>query len=277
MAIITISRGTFSGGQSLAECVSGELGYYCLPRVALYQAASRYGVSEDKLSKAISEAPGLWERWSSEKARYLACARAALINEVKNDNVVYHGLAGHFLLQGVPHVIKVRVIADMEFRIKAAMERGHLTRADAIQFIKTVDEKRARWTHFLYHVDWADPSLYDMVINLDHISLSSACQVVCCTARLGQYKGTLESQKIMNDLVLASHIRALIAADRSISDRDIEIDADAGIITIEGIVGWAEDVDKIDKLVTGVPGVEKVVSKLRVRLGWGDAEGLRMR
>jgi cytidylate kinase len=277
MAIISISRGTFSGGQSLAECVAGEMGYRCLPRVALYQAVSRYGISEEMLSKAISEAPGLWNRWSSEKARYLACARAALINEVKNDNVVYHGLAGHFLLQGVPHVIKVRVIADMEFRIKAAMERGHLTRTDAIQFIKTVDEKRARWTRFLYHVDWADPSLYDIVINLNHISLSSACEVVRCTARLGQYKATPESQKITNDLVLSSHVRALIAADKNISDHDIEVEADAGVVTIGGTVEWAEDVDKIEKIVSAIPGVVEVVPKMRVRLGWGDAEGLRMR
>ena len=36
MAIITVSRGTFSGGQSLAECVAEKLGYRCLPRFALF-------------------------------------------------------------------------------------------------------------------------------------------------------------------------------------------------------------------------------------------------
>ena len=47
MAIITISRGTFSGGQSLAEYVAGKLGYRCLAREVLIEAARQYGVDEE--------------------------------------------------------------------------------------------------------------------------------------------------------------------------------------------------------------------------------------
>jgi cytidylate kinase len=277
MAIVTISRGTFSGGQSLAECVAAKLGYRCLPRVVLYEAASRYGVSEDNLSDAITEAPGLSDRWGSEKARYLACARAALINEVKNNDVVYHGLAGHLLLQGVPSVFRVRVIADMESRIQAAMERGLVTRADAIQLIRTADDKRARWTRFLYRVDWTDPSLYDMVINLHHIGLPSACELVAATASSPRYATTPETQVIMNDMVLGSHVRALIAADKTISDRNIQVRADSGVVTIEGALAFAEDEEKIEKIASTIRGIEKLVFQTAVKTGWGDAEGFRIR
>jgi cytidylate kinase len=266
MAIITISRGTFSGGLGLAQCVSEKLGYRCLARVELVEAARRYRVSEEKLSRAISEAPHLWERLTAERARFLACTRATLIREVKDNNVVYHGIAGHFLLKGVPCVLRVRVVANMEFRIAGAMERGALTREDAIQVIRTMDEKRARWAKFLYHVDWSDPSLYDVVINLDQISLTSACDIICTSANLEEYKATPESRKVMNDLVLGSHVRAIIAARKNISDHGVEVEADDGVVTISGTVDSLVDADRIRVAVRKVPGIKEIKSQVRVRI-----------
>jgi cytidylate kinase len=264
MAIITISRGTFSGGQSLAECVAAKLGYRCIPRVVSYEAAKKYGISDEDLTRAISETPGLLDRWSSERTRYITCLRAALINEVKNNDVVYHGLAGHLLLQGVPSVFRVRVIADMESRIQAAMDRGLVTRNDAIQFIKAVDEKRSRWTHFLYHVDWTDPSLYDLVINLHHFGIQSAAELVATTASSSRYAITPEAQAIMNDMVLGSHVRALIAADKTISDRNIQIRAENGVVTVFGTADSIIEADRIRRIISNVPGVERINSMMRV-------------
>jgi hypothetical protein len=59
MAIITISRGTFSGGQSLAECVGEKLGYRCISRQVLVRAALEYNVPLDKLEEAV-ENLGFW-------------------------------------------------------------------------------------------------------------------------------------------------------------------------------------------------------------------------
>lgn len=265
MAIITISRGTFSGGQALAECVAEKLGYRCTSRLALAIAARQYGVSEEKLSKAISEAPGFLERLSSERERYLACIRATLVREFKDDNVVYHGLAGHFLLKGIPHILRVRVIANMELRIKGAMERRKLSREDAIHYIKKVDDERIKWTKFLYHMDWHDPSLYDLVINIDHLSISDACEIVSHTVSQDRFKTTPETQKAVNDLVLSTELKALITTNKNIADLGVEIEADGGVVTIGGVVGSLQDADKIREIVKSVPGVREINSKMQVQ------------
>ena len=132
MAIITISRGTFSGGQSLAEAVAEKLGYRCIAREVLAEAASQYGVAEEKLSKAFSQKPGFFEHLTSERIHYLAYFRATLFKEVRDAQVVYHGHVGNLLLKEVPHVLRVKVIANMGFRIKAAMDRHHLSREEAL-------------------------------------------------------------------------------------------------------------------------------------------------
>ncbi|MFC1967862.1 cytidylate kinase family protein [Chloroflexota bacterium] len=268
MAIITISRGTFTGGRSLAERVAEKLGYRCLAMAELVEASRKYDLPEEKISKAISETPGLLEQLTHlnpERRSLLYCIRAALVKEVRDDNVVYHGLAGHFLLRGVPNVLRFRVIADMESRLKDAMDRGHLSREDAIQIIKTLDDKRLRWTKFLYHVDWNDPSLYDLVINLHQISLSTACEVLCHTASLDEFKRTPESQKLMDDLVLSTEVRAIIAANKSTADVGVEIKADNGIVTIGGTVASLNEADKVREIVRTVPGVKEIDSKMRVQ------------
>jgi cytidylate kinase len=271
MAIITISRGTFSGGQNLAECVAEKLGYRCIARQVLVEAAREYGVPLDKLSKALAEPPGFLERLTTERAHYLAYIRATLCKEVKDNNVVYHGHAGHLLLVGLPYVLRVRVIANMEFRIKAAMERRKLNREGAIEFIKKVDEQRVRWTKFLYHVDWTDPSLYDIIINFELLSLSSACDIVSHAVSLDEFKITPESQKVMDDLLLSTEVRAIIAsngASKGFADAGVEIETNGGIVTIGGTVGSLEDADKIRDVVRKIPGVKEIDSKMQVRHYW---------
>ena len=264
MAIITIARGTFSGGQSLAECIAEKLGYRCISRQVLVRAALEYDVPLDRLADALAEGPRFLERLTTERAHYLAYVRAALCKEVKDDNVVYHGLAGHLLIRGLPHLIRVRVIADMEFRINAAMELNMMTRKEAIDHINKVDQKRVKWTKFLYHVDWNNPALYDLVINLENIGIPDACDIVSQAADLDRFKTTTEAQNLMDDLLLGTEVRALIAANKGISDSGIEVEANDGVIILGGTVGSLQNADKIRDLVRAVPGVKDLDSKMQV-------------
>jgi cytidylate kinase len=266
MAIITISRGTFSGGQKLAECIAAKLGYRCISREVLVETAQEFGVSEDKLLEALTKKPWLLERLTRARDRYLAYIRATLLKEVRDENVVYHGLAGHLLLKDVPHVFRIKVIANMEFRVKNAMERNNFSREEALQYIREVDEGRARWTRFIYDVDWNDPNLYDLVVNLDQITIESACEVVCHLSSMEGYQRSDLSKKIIADMVLATHLRALIAADNNISDRGVEVAADAGVVTVSGTVESIAEADRIRNIVRMEPGVAEIDSKLRVRL-----------
>jgi cytidylate kinase len=272
LAIITISRGSFSGGMRLAECVASKLGYSCISREELVETAvERYDVPEKKLYDALTKKPGLLDYLTKEKSHYLMCLRAALIRMVRDEKVIYHGHAGHLLLKGVPHLIRVRVIANIEFRIKAVMENRHLNRREAAEYIEKVDDERAKWTRFLYHVDWNDSSLYDLVLNIDQLGIADACEVVCTAAAMEQYKMTPASQKQLNDLVLSSEVRSVIACDaarKGVTDSGVEIEADNGVITISGIVASLEDADRIRELITSVPDVKAINSKIEVWPHW---------
>ena len=53
MAIITISRGSYSGGKAVAERLSEKLGYPCISKEIILDAAEEFGVPEEQLVAAL--------------------------------------------------------------------------------------------------------------------------------------------------------------------------------------------------------------------------------
>jgi cytidylate kinase len=139
MAIITISRGSYSKGKEVAEKVCARLGYGCFSRDVLVEASAEFNIPEIKLVRALHDAPSVLDRFTYGKERYLAYIEAAILERVQKDNVVYHGLAGHFFLKGVSHVLKVRIMADLEQRVQEEMAREGISRDEALYTLKKDD------------------------------------------------------------------------------------------------------------------------------------------
>jgi hypothetical protein len=112
-----------SGGRELAECIATALGSQCIGREILMDAAAKLGVPEHVLAKKMEKGPGLWDRLTLERRVYVVAVQAALAEYVASGNLVYHGLAGHMLLRGLPAVLRLRLIAPLEVRIRTLMER----------------------------------------------------------------------------------------------------------------------------------------------------------
>ncbi len=128
MAIITISRGTFSGGSELAQRVAALLGYQCTSREVILEAAWGSGIPAEEITNAMEKRPSFWHRVMGQRTAYLTLVRAALCEHARGGQLVYHGHVGHLLLPGIVHVVRVRVIADMPFRIQAALpQHGTVT------------------------------------------------------------------------------------------------------------------------------------------------------
>ncbi len=263
MAVITISRGSFSGGKALAESLAGRLGYRCIDRDVIVERAAAHSVSSKEIRDALEKPPTFLERFQHKRYLYLALVQAALAEEVRSGNAVYHGLAGHLLLKGGP-VLRTRLIAPMTFRIQAVVDRLKYSRNEAILHIARVDEDRRRWTQFLYGVDWGDPSLYDLVINLEHFTIDQACQLIISAAKERCLDFTPECQQKMDDLALASRIRADLALNPPTSDLELQVAARRGMVSVEGRVAVLAQIKEIKRLASSVAGVASLnLDKLR--------------
>jgi len=274
MAIITISRGCSSHGQEIAEKVATKLGYECVSREILIEASHFFHVPEMKLLKSLHNAPSILERITHGEEMYLAYVQAALLEHAKEDNIVYHGHAGHLLMPEICHVLKVRVIAELNQRIEFLQQKQNLSRDEAAAFIKKEDRERAQWTRYLYKIDINDPQNYDMVINIGRLTIPDACETICAVIQRDTYKSTPASQKAIADLALSSHVKAALGrvckAEVRADDGIVHIKVPAQKITKTGyttpkLQTFVKEkirqdlMAEIEDIVRKIPGVKEVI------------------
>jgi len=158
----------------------------------------------------------------------------ALAERAQKGPFVYYGHSGHLLLKGVPQVLKVRVIAPLNRRAQKLTKTQKISFGEAKKIIEKMDEGRIKWTRFLYDVDWRDPSLYDLVINLDSIGLESACEMIICALNQPEFKESPESQTSIEDFLLASRVKAELAGHDRTKGLELEVRAEKGVVKITG-------------------------------------------
>jgi cytidylate kinase len=264
VAIITISRGSMSGGRKLAEKLAESLGYRCISREIIIRTADAYGIAEDKLFEAIQRSPSIFQKFSLEREHYLALIQATLCEYAKDDNMIYHGHAGHFLLEGVDHVLRVRTVADMADRIKAAAAQFSISDREASRHIERIDKERVKWTKFLYGKDWRSPELYDIVFNLRGLGHEFVCEMIRHAVEQPQLRTTPASQRAMHNLLIASRVRATLAGIPGMRLEYIDVQADGERVVIRGRTRSQELLDAILDEAATVPGVEDVVNQLEI-------------
>jgi hypothetical protein len=210
----------------------------------------------------MEKRPSFWHRVIGERSAHLACVRATLCQRAHLGSLVYHGLVGQLLLPGISHVISVRVIADMEARLQAAMQQQHLGQEEARAHIEKVDKERRQWIRFLFDVEWDDPHLYDLVLNLSRMSLETACETVAPLTERAEFKPTPLSLKAMEDLTLQSRVSAALARDPRTQEAELSVTAEDGIVTITGTTHSAEVQEAVPVVARQVDGVEEVQAKI---------------
>lgn len=269
MAIITISRGSYSKGKEVAEKVAQRLGYQCIAREVLLNASKEFNIPEVKLLEAIRDAPSVLDRFTYGRERYVAYFQAALLKYLQRDNVVYHGLAGHFFLKGISHAMKVRIIADMKDRVRLEREREGSSEEEALARVNKIDEARRKWSLHLYGIDTSEPSLYDLVIHIRKLTVDDAADVISHAARLKTFETTSESQKAMDDLVLAAEVKAALIELKP----DIQVLAENGRIILGGRSLLAKEPDlvqEIENIAKNIQGVKSVEIKVKHLVEWQD-------
>jgi len=273
MAVITISRGSYSHGQEIAEKVAGTLGYECVSREILVEAAQLFNVSEKKLIRSLNDAPNILERMVHGKERYLEYIKASLLGYARKGNVVYHGHAGHLLLTEIPQVLKVRILAEKGDRISLLQKRENLTREAAAAIIENEDKNRIHWTRYLYKMDVNDPKLYDIVINIGNLTIENACEIICLAARSKSYRSTDESKQAIDDLAITNRIQAelqpICEAQVSVINGEVQVKVAAQKIRKTGFASPAlqhhiketiqqDLIREINEIANKVPGVKGV-------------------
>ena len=262
MPIVIISSSSYDCRKALAEDLMKKTGYQCLSREELIEEATQSGIPVGKLEMAVIRTPVMRERLVRLKQLYLAFITTAVIEKMKQGNLIYYGRAGHLLLPGVTHVLRVRVIPEREYHIKEVMRRLNLGREKTIAYIDQVDKDVDNWVRTVYGVDPNDPTQYDMFINLKHMNLSNAATALCAMMDLPDFRPTPASLRAMENHRLEAQARVQLAADERTSDADLRVTANDGVVTVTYMPRQAHLDEVIPKVCRDLEGCDEILGTM---------------
>jgi cytidylate kinase len=262
MSILTIAHGAYSGGGAIADAVAQRLGYKSVDREVLIEASKRYGIPEAKYTEVLEAEGHWWERWREGLRLYRITLQAAMCEMAQSGDLVYYGRAGQQLFPNVRHVLKVMIVAPMDYRIAQVRTQKGLEGEKARQFLRELDRVRSRRFHALFNEDWQDPVAYDMVLNSSHIAADTATALIVDAISRPEFQPTAESLKAFQDLTTTARVQAALITAPKTRNVVLNVKCENGGVLVSGILADPELEKEIVRIAKDVPGVTSVTTDI---------------
>ena len=161
---MTVSRQHGAGGAEVARTLAAELGLDLFDREIIQRIAESTHLSERVVSSLDEKDRELLADWLSalSSRSYLSPMEYRYHLSRVVGAVAHHGGAvilgrGAHLILGQGEALRVLVVAPLEARVRAVMEREGLAEREARQRIVTVEADRKAFLMKHFHADFADP------------------------------------------------------------------------------------------------------------------------
>jgi cytidylate kinase len=263
MAVITISHQMGAGGPEIGMKLGQKLGFRYVDQELVLDVARRYGVAEDKLSHLDESKPTLFERFDTETRYYITILQTSLLDFAELDNAVLMGRGGQWLLRGIPHILRVRVIAPFDLRVKrwikrtAEMTGETPTQRAAADFVRRDDAEKSGRMRYLYEVDLADPMLYDLTVSTERLGYDAVVEMIQAAVSRPEMATTDAARRTVASRALASRVQVALAINADTRRYRISVEADDGVVTLEGTGALERAVE----VARDVPGVRVVTTR----------------
>jgi cytidylate kinase len=267
MSIVAMSETVGSGGTEIGRALAAALGWEFADREIITKAAESFGEGVRELKHATEEKPTLWERFRQSQRRYMTYVEAIVLDMAARGNVVLVGRASTVILGDVPHVLRVRVIAPERTRADRIEREQGLTAEAALDYVREADRDLAARVRFLYHLDWEEPLLYDVILNTERLSVAHA--VAMLRERLASYPltPTDAARQALRDRGLVATAQAVLLANPVTRSRPISVTGTGGSIELNGRVETEDERQAAEAAVARIPGVVGVRNGLVVYAG----------
>lgn len=267
MYFITFSEKMGTNGTEIARRVADQLGYSFYDTEAIENAAREMGFLED-VKEIDEKVPSLFERLFSHKPEsHLDRLNSVIYELVSRGNAVFLGRGSYILLKAFKCALNIRVIASLEKRIQNLLERG-FHREVAIKAIHRSDHERGAFVKFAFGVDWDNPELYDLVLNMDHLSVDLAVNSVLNIARSEEIKArSIDAMKSLEMMSLTSRVEAALIESGFIYGPLTSISVsvpEPGKIQLTGFVEHKGNKTKAEEVLKKVKGIESIDNQIRI-------------
>jgi cytidylate kinase len=267
MNFITFSRKMGTNGSEIAKRVADQLKYNFYDTEALDQAAREMGFPKD-IQEIDDKVPSLIDRMFSMKPTiYLDRLNSVMYELASRGNAVFLGRGGHMLLQGTKCALHVRVVASPETRIQNLMKKN-FQREEAIQAMEKSDREREAFIKYAFGVDWDQPELYDIVLNMDHLTVDLGVDLVIRLVHSEAIQVcSMNATKALEMRSLAKRIDAALIEAGLVPSKAVSFSVsvlEPGKIRLTGYAAGEGNKRKVEEALKKVSGIESIDDQMKV-------------
>jgi cytidylate kinase len=182
---LALSRETGVNASELAHAVAAQCGWKVLDRelvdyLAEHDHISRFALEfvDEKVVSWFRETFGKWlDEQLVSQAEYVSRLGKIVLLAAQHESTVFVGRGVQFILPR-DNGVAVRIIAPRKQRVELIRQEHQCSRQEAEKFVDHTDNDRAEFVRRYFLHDVADPHLYDLVINLQHVSRDAAVDII---------------------------------------------------------------------------------------------------
>ena len=268
MAVIAMTQEMATLGKDVALGVCEALGLQQVRHEVGDVVAGRMQVKKSLIRRIREGKASKVEKWAADERTISIFTAEEVFDLAVKGNVLIRGWGATLLLRPVSHIPSVQVAAPLPLRVQRLMDRLETDDDElARREIEADDAARAARMGEAFNVDWGDPTLYDLTINTERVSIPTAVDQVIALVRAKEFQETPASRRMLEDMALQARARAALRADERASGIDITLDVKAGAVTLRGIVMNDREKALGEEIVARLPGVKSVSNELRTMAG----------
>lgn len=109
---------------------------------------------------------------------YVDMVEMVIRDVAEEGNVCMVGRGSQVILRDTPRALHVQIVAPFEQRVRTLVQREGIDESKAATRLRASDQARRDYLRRYHRVEWLDPTLYDLVLNISKMSSSLAAQVI---------------------------------------------------------------------------------------------------
>lgn len=267
MHFVTFSRTLGSGGTEVARLVAEKMGYKFADTDEIDRAARLKGFVQS-VEELDGKPPSFFERYFSDRPEINLDRLNAVIYEMaKQGDTLFVGRGGQVLLRAFECALHVRITASVETRVRNLVERGYHETA-AIKAMERSDHERGSFIRFAFGVDWGDTTLYDVVLNMDKVSVNLAVETILSMARSSEMKScSSEALQSLKNMALENKARAAIIEAGLSSGKLTAVFVSVsgtGRVQLTGVTKDEEIKERAGRILENLEGVDSIDNQITV-------------
>ena len=264
MSLITITAGIGSHAFPVARDVANRLSIDLYDDERLQEEFLAMGLSSKDLESLNEKAQGFFSRLLDLKPNsYQELMEAVVYHVSQRGTGVIIGYGAPFLLQDFGCALHVRIYSSEGQRIQRVKEEWSIDESAARKAIRKSDSERGGFMEYAFNINWDDPALYDLIVNVDKLGYESAVDMIVAVASSDIVNAcSLAALETMQRYSLERRIEAVVKKTILIP-KNVQVSvAGEGDVTLSGIMNPLESQDRLIDAVRTVPGVRTVTARI---------------